>query len=819
MEGFTPRPAQERILAYESGPMGVSAVPGSGKTFTLSLLAARLVDRLAQSGRLDEREVLVVTFTNSAVENFRNRIGNFLREEQGLLPGVGYRVRTLHGLAHDIVRERPGLVGLSESFDIIDERTANEIKRDAVHAYLQSNPDFLSAFIQPDYLQNFRRIERYVLDDAIDIANATIRVGKELRVSPHELRGRLDNQSGSWPLLDFGIHIFADYQRSLFMRGAVDFDDLIVLALQSLDADADFLARLQERWPYVLEDEAQDSSALQEQMLRLLTAQQHNWVRVGDPNQAINTTFTSAETRFLRDFIARYPDQSRDLPNSGRCAIPIIEAANHLIDWSMHEHPVLPQSHALAPPYIAPTPPGDPQPNPKGGKPAIYVFDRPLTANDELNVLTSSLKRWLPKNSQRTVAILVPENHRGFRMVEVLQSAKLPFDDSLLRSDSTTRATAKALATVLSYIAQPQNATHLEQLWSEVWSLRIGLRIIADKATEAEAAEKAAREKNNEHHADRILEPIDELVDGRVDTRLDVQVDLQVDEPVLLFSNASEAGSKEGPVPIPEQFQTFGRAIRQLRETEMFLFPQQNDWIDTLSWLDKVEGFRELILAFREDVQRWTQATVLPVDELLLTIGNDLFTEPADLALTHRLAVLLAKLRKENPDWRLPQLAAELENVAQNRRRILGFTDEGLGYEPKPGHVTIATMHAAKGLEWDRVYLMGVNNFGFPSGSEDDQYGDKYRGERWYVRNGLNMVEESIEQVRQLHAGSLDTFTLGPATAQARMDIAAERLRLLYVGITRARRELILTYNTGRNPERDPNQPALAFSALMQFVR
>jgi DNA helicase II / ATP-dependent DNA helicase PcrA len=48
--------------------------------------------------------------------------------------------------------------------------------------------------------------------------------------------------------------------------------------------------------------------------------------------------------------------------------------------------------------------------------------------------------------------------------------------------------------------------------------------------------------------------------------------------------------------------------------------------------------------------------------------------------------------------------------------------------------------------------------------------------------------------------------------------VAGERLRLLYVGITRARRELILTYNTGRNPERDPNQPALAFEALKQFL-
>jgi DNA helicase-2/ATP-dependent DNA helicase PcrA len=135
---FHPRPAQQAILAYSEGYMGVSAVPGSGKTFTLSLLAAQLVERLALAGSGRDREVLVVTFTNSAVANFRARIGAILREEKGLLPGVGYRVRTLHGLAHDIVRERPGLVGLSEEFAIIDDRTANEIKRDAVRTFLRA---------------------------------------------------------------------------------------------------------------------------------------------------------------------------------------------------------------------------------------------------------------------------------------------------------------------------------------------------------------------------------------------------------------------------------------------------------------------------------------------------------------------------------------------------------------------------------------------------------------------------------------------------------------------------------------------------------
>jgi DNA helicase-2/ATP-dependent DNA helicase PcrA len=122
-------------------------------------------------------------------------------------------------------------------------------------------------------------------------------------------------------------------------------------------------------------------------------------------------------------------------------------------------------------------------------------------------------------------------------------------------------------------------------------------------------------------------------------------------------------------------------------------------------------------------------------------------------------------------------------------------------------------MHAAKGLEWDRVYLMAVNDYSFPSGSE----GQSYRGERWYVRDRLNLVAEAEAQLRQLHSGSLDDYVPGVATAQARRDVAAERLRLLYVGVTRAKREVILTYNTGRN-KRDPNAPAAAFTALQQFI-
>lgn len=772
---FVPRPAQERILSYSGGYMGISAVPGSGKTFTLSLLAARLVEQLAREGDLGEREVLVVTFTNSAVENFRGRIGRFLREGRGLLPGVGYRVRTLHGLAHDIVRERPALVGLSENFDIIDDRTSTDIKRDAVIGYLRTHPDLLAPYINPDYLARFRAIERDLQDTAMDIANNVIRQAKELRLEPYQLRANLDRQSGAWPLLELGVHVYADYQRSLLVRGAVDFDDLIILALKALEADPAFLSRLQDRWPYILEDEAQDSSLLQETMLRLLTARQGNWVRVGDPNQAINTTFTSADVRFLRNFVEEHSELARDLPNSGRSTRPIIDLANALINWSRTAHPHLRPDDTLAPPLIEPTPFGDPQPNPEPGTPPFYFHTAELSPEREVEMVIRSVMRWLPDNPNKTVAILTPENRHGFRFTEAFQTIGLPFDDTLLRSNISTRVAAQVLATVVSYIAQPQATTQLERVFREVWWPRLG----PPQVTKLERAEQGGTTTPDEE----------------------------------LPMPTSALRKQELPAPIAQ----FSHALRQLHTPESFLFPSQRDWLDELTWLDEMEGVRTVLKAFRSDLQRWTRAAILPIDELLLTIGAELFTEPADLALTHHLAVMLAKLADEHAagdeSWRLPELAKELDNIAQNKRRVLSFSDTDNGYEAAPGKITVATIHAAKGLEWDRVYITAVNNFSFPSGGEKD----KYRSERYWARDTLNLVAEAIAQLRQVAMGTLDEYSLGPATQSARLALAAERLRLFYVGITRARRELIVTYNTGRTSESDPNPPALAFEALRRL--
>ena len=88
MSAFKPRPGQQQIMTYAGGLMGVSAVPGSGKTATIANLAARLV----REGAVGTGSVLIVTYQNAAVDAIKTRI----RSELGHVnrPSGGYDVRT-----------------------------------------------------------------------------------------------------------------------------------------------------------------------------------------------------------------------------------------------------------------------------------------------------------------------------------------------------------------------------------------------------------------------------------------------------------------------------------------------------------------------------------------------------------------------------------------------------------------------------------------------------------------------------------------------------------------------------------------------------
>lgn len=709
--------------------MGVSSVPGGGKTLTLSFLAAEILS----SGVLQPgQEVLIVTLVNSAVENFSNRVAGFVKAK-GLIPGVSYRVRTLHGLAHDIVRERPELAGLSDRFQIVDELAAERILNDIIHAWIRGRPRWADLYLDPQLSEkDLNRVLRYGWPEMVrSIASSLIRQAKDERISPDQIRARLDRSPKEWPLLEMGWSIYDDYQRSLGFRGAVDFDDLIGKALDCLESDDDYLQRLRYRWPFVLEDEAQDSSSLQETTLRQLVGSQGNWVRMGDTNQAIFESFTTASPDFLRSFLLESDVTARNLPNSGRSTLSVIRLANALIDWSRE----LGEPHsALTLPHIEPSPPGDPQPNPVDSPKGVKLVPNAYTPEEEVRAVGISLERWLADNPHSTAAVLVPANRLGIEYADEFRAREIRHIE-LLRSTRATRRAAGAVGSVLAYLAKPDSTRDLLAVY-RIWEAR-------HDGVERQSAEAA---------------------------------------------------------------------LRKVGRIERFIWPRSGD--DWLLDLNEDDPLKRNLSRFREQLQYWQAASTLPIDQLVLTLAHDLFVDPADIALAYKISGVLRRASDGNPAWGLAELSNELKVVAKNERRFLGVgpDDRGFDADSHAREVVITTIHKAKGLEWDRVHLVSVNNYDYPTADP----GDRFVAEKWFVRGGLNLPAESLHQLKALVQGKLDQLEgEGEATAEARLEYASERLRLLYVGITRARKELIITWNLGRQGDL---KMATSMAALLEGI-
>jgi DNA helicase-2/ATP-dependent DNA helicase PcrA len=363
---------------------------------------------------------------------------------------------------------------------------------------------------------------------------------------------------------------------------------------------------------------------------------------------------------------------------------------------------------------------------------------------------------------------------RGTDVINALKAQKIDFVE-FLNSTDQTRLTAGALGNVLSYLSDPSSPTKLArayQVWRRDWRDAVLPKKHRDDVSGAERSQRTD------------------------------------DEEIASSQKALLAKTTE--------------LLRKVGETEAFVAPLtpypspsgrgagvREDWLAALGESEAESVIKELS-AFRVVVNRWLGAVTLPIDQLILTLAQELFTDAAELALAHKLALVLRQAADDHAEWRLPELTAELGVIARNERRFIGFSSDDSGFDPNAhrGKVVVTTMHKAKGLEWDRVYLMSVNNYDFPS----LQNYDNYISEKWFVRNELNLEAESLAQLKAaLSSDEFNWYEEGAATLSAREDYTRERLRLLYVGITRAKRDLIVTWNTGRKGDATPN---LALEAL-----
>jgi len=746
-------------------------VPGSGKTQTLAALVTRLLQRNVLTG---EGEILVVTFTNSAVDNIKNRIRRMLTDA-GLPAEIGYRVFTLHGLANAILRERPDLAGTTSDYRVDDEISGQQSMPEAVRWFIQQEQAYWQSFLPPDLpAQRRTQIEDDWREQTIRLGTEVTKLAKNLRLTPAALNEliaqhadegvreggdegidaphpltpssplRASAQSQVSPFLRIGAAIYERYDRILKIGGRLDFDDLIWGAIQALENDDGFRLRLAQRWQFILEDEAQDSTPLQELILGMLAREHGNWVRVGDPNQAIMTTFTASDVRFFREFTRRSDVTTLPLPVSGRSAQPIIDLANRLADWTVREHPELEiRQMALDNDNpIQPTTLDDPQRNPPEDRARIHL-QAYSNEDTEIDKIAQSAVRFVLANAERTCAILTPTNAMGKRVVDVLEQLQAKYPERIIYQDQlknpqTVRNVARLLARAVRYCATPTNTNALVELKESLDELRLQMS--------DEPAPKV-----NPKHAPRVRALLRSVQPER-----------------LLYP------APDGEPALPEKLD---------------VTPQE-----------QAEMQRVASLA-----AKWLRASALPIDQLLLTIAQDTLTRDSDLAIAHSLAVSMRRLVAVSPNTQLLDLSMNLEEVANNRQRFLSNALIESGFEPIAGIITVTTMHKAKGLEWDRVYLTAVDESEFPHDSDA-----RFRGQLWYLNNhdpatearkeleSLIRTEDGGRRTVGTYRSSVSGLPSASGVRAAHLEYIAERLRLLYVGITRAKRELSISYSKER---------------------
>ncbi len=286
---------QLEAVRHTEGPLLITAGAGSGKTKVLTCRIAHLLKKGVSPYR-----ILAITFTNKAAKEMRERVEKLVgaRAESMWLS-------TFHSFCAKLLRfEIDGKFGYTRNFTIYDATDQMTLIKDCLKQMNLDDKQFPP---------------RSVL--------GTISSAKNALMDAHEFAGRTN---------DFYEEKVAEaytlYEKKLLENNAMDFDDLLRLAVRLLDEYSDVREKYQDRFQYILVDEYQDTNHAQYTLTKLLAAKWRNICVVGDADQSIYA-WRGADIRNIMDFTRDYPDAaSIKLEQNYRSTKTILQAANAVIN-------------------------------------------------------------------------------------------------------------------------------------------------------------------------------------------------------------------------------------------------------------------------------------------------------------------------------------------------------------------------------------------------------------------------------------------------------------------------------------------------------
>ena len=286
---------QQQAVQHTEGPLLILAGAGSGKT---KVLTVRIAHLLAQG--VNPYEILAITFTNKAAKEMKSRV-------EGLVGDVANRIwlSTFHSFCAKFLRfEIDSFLGYNSNFTIYDTSDSQAVIKAALKAL---NLD-----------------DKYYPVGAM-IAAISDAKNKLLFASDFRKQAR-----------DFYQQKVADvyeyYERELRKNNALDFDDLLLVAVKLLQSNAAVLDKYSHRFRYVMIDEYQDTNHAQYVLAKLLASHWKNIAVVGDADQSIYA-WRGADIQNILDFEKDYPNcTSIKLEQNYRSTKIILDAANAVID-------------------------------------------------------------------------------------------------------------------------------------------------------------------------------------------------------------------------------------------------------------------------------------------------------------------------------------------------------------------------------------------------------------------------------------------------------------------------------------------------------
>jgi len=295
-------PAQREAVLATEGPLLVIAGAGSGKTRVLTYRVAHLLRAVGAK----PPEILAITFTNKAANEMKERLERLIGP-----PARALWVMTFHAACGRIFRREAERLGYRSNFTIYDSQDQVRLVKACLEELEKDPKRFVPRGIhaQISNLKNQLVLPSDALERVASFYDQTV------------------------------AEVYDLYQRRLHASNAVDFDDLLLLTVQTLERFPDAREKWQKAFRYVLVDEYQDTNHAQYRLLQILGEKHRNVCAVGDPDQSVYG-FRGADIRnileFERDFAGT---RTIALEQNYRSTNHILRAANGVISHNRERKP------------------------------------------------------------------------------------------------------------------------------------------------------------------------------------------------------------------------------------------------------------------------------------------------------------------------------------------------------------------------------------------------------------------------------------------------------------------------------------------------